>query len=297
MSYISNNSIIKLTRVLGSAIIIFSSQQAAASPTGPLDCGGFFGVGGCAPYGQVIFDTGSHAPLSGSLFEYDDVILDYGITGASAHVRGVVDLASGTLKVVAEGIEDGNPSTSSGGFVIASATDVFTLHSPSASGSVTFSVILTADGVGTISNYGYSGQASVQLGTPGGGVGEFDSALYQALEFNGILPGVQFALLSTHPNNAGNQLRASDTHSVLLDTPFSLSYSLRANVSQGTTFNLLNTGHLSFILPAGVSITSMGGYSAGDTTVVPVPASAWLLGSGLLTVFGVQKYRRKLVSM
>ena len=287
------STVLKLSSVLGSTIIIFGAQQAAAIPTGPLSCAGIFGVGGCAPYGQVIFSTGSPAPLSGSLFEYDDVVLDYAVTGVSAYVRGVVDLGNGTLKVVAEGIEDGNPSTGSGGFMIASATDVFTLHSPSALGSVTFSVVLTADGAFTISNSGYSGMASLQLGVPGGGGGDFDAGQYQALGSNGILPGVQYAILSTLAGSAGSQLRASDTHSMLLDTPFSLSYSLRADVSQGTTFDLFNTGNLSFILPAGVSITSMGGY----TTAVPEPVSAWLLGSGLLVIFGVLKVRRKIVSM
>ena len=275
-------TILKLSSVLGSAIMLFGAQQATATPSGPLGCAGVFGVGGCAPYRQVIFGTGtSGSPFEGSLFEYDNVVLDHSVTGATATVRGVVDLANGTLKTFASGIEDGNPSTGTGGFMIASGVDVFTLHGTSASGSVTFSVVLTADGVGSIANPGYSGQATLQLGVPGGGGGGFDFGVYQA-GTNAPL-GSPFSLLSTiHP---GSQLRASDTHSVLLNTPFDLSYSLRADVSQGTTFDLSNTGHLSFILPAGVSITSMGGFRAGQGTVsVPEPATFWLMPLGLLLV-------------
>lgn len=296
MSRIYNSSnILKLSRALGLAMILFCTRQAVAAPTGPLSCAGVFGVGGCAPYGQVIFGTGSPAPLSGSLFEYDNGVLDYSVTGASATVRGVVDLANGTLRAFAQGIEDGNPSTGVGGYIIASATDVFTLHSTSASGPVTFSVVLTADGAGTITNPGYSGSAIVQLGVPGGGGGDFDRGIYQAgsMEGGGFpIPGVQFALLSTEQGSQGNQLRASDTHMVLLNNPFELSYSLRVDVSQGTTFDLSNIGRLSFILPAGVSITSMGGYSAA----VPEPATFYLMPVGLLLVAAYSRRARRTIT-
>lgn len=276
----------KLRLVLGLAITLFGVQPAAAVPTGPLGCGGTFGVGGCPPYGQVIFETGTS---SGSIFEYEDVPLDYSATGARASVRGVVDMANGTLKAFASGIEDGNPSTGVGGYVIASATDVFTLHGGSGLDPVTFTVMLTADGVGSIANPGYSGMASVQLGVPGGGGGDFDIGVYQA--GNNAPLGDQFFIFSTMQGNLGNQLMASDTHSMPLDTPFSLGYSLRLDVSQGTTFDFSNTGHLSFILPAEVSITSMSGYSAGGAEV-PLPGALWLFGSGLAGLFAVRKRKK-----
>ena len=297
MSHIKTQSLFRVGKIVGAALFFFcGAQQAAAIPSGPLGCGGVFGVGGCPPYRQVIFATGTPGSLfSGSLFEYDNVVLDYSVTGASAAVRGAVDLANGKLKVVAVGIEDGNPSTGVGGSIIASGTDVFTLHGTSASGSVTFSVVLTADGAGTITNDGYSGRATVSLGVPGGGGGGFDFGLYQAGDLAGgfPIPGVQFALLSTMPGRQGNQLRASDTYSLPLNIPFDLNYSLRADVSQGTTFDLFNTGHLSFILPAGVTITSMGGFSAGGiTTPVPEPSTWLLLGAGLLGLGTITRRRR-----
>ena len=272
------STIVKLGRILGPFILLFGAQQAAAVPTPPLSCAGVFNVGGCAPFGQVIYGTGTAGNLfSGSLYEYDDVVLDYSVTGASATVRGVVDLASGKLRVFAEGIEDGNPSTGVGGFIIASATDVFTLHS-AATGPVTFSVVMTADGAGTITNPGYSGQATLQLGVPGGGAGDFDIGQYQSGVFP--IPDVEFALLSTLQGSQGNQLRASDTHTVQLNQPFSLGYSLRVDVSQNTSFDLSSVEALRFVLPAGVSVTSLGGFASP----VPMPAPVWLFSSGLLTL-------------
>ena len=92
-----------------------------------------------------------------------------------------------------------------------------------------------------------------------------------------------FSLLSTA--RPGTLLHAVDTHTMPLATQFTLSYSLRATVSQGTTFDLMSTAHLSFVLPDGVTISSLGGYSAGGATTpapVPEPATLALLSSGLL---------------
>ena len=289
MSRIKTQSLFRVGKIVGAALFLFcGAQQAAAIPTSvPLGCGGVFGVGGCPPYRQVIFGTGS---TGGSIYEYSPVVLDYSATGVTANVRGVVDLANGQLKVFAQGIEDGNPSTGTGGYVIADAVDVFTLHGRS-SGLVSFSVVLTANGMGSIANDGYSGQATVGLGVPGGGGGDFDIGVYQA--GNNAPVGTPFSLLSTRQDRRGNQLRASDTYSLPLDIPFFLGYSLRADVSQGTTFDLSNTGHLSFILPAGVTITSMGGFSAGGiTTPVPEPSTWLLLGAGLLGLGTITRRRR-----
>lgn len=270
---------ISLAAALGLPTMFFWAQAAVAALTGPLGCGGEFGVGGCAPYGHVNFYAGD---ISGSLYEYDSSSFSYSATGSTANVFGAGDLASGQLKVRIQGLEDGNPSTSSGGFMIASATDVFTLNS-SSSGLASFTVILTADGFGSIANNGYTGQVTLQLGVPGGGGGEFDRGVYQS--GNNAPLGDTFTLFSSL---TGGPLMASDIYTAELNTPFSFGYSLRADAQQGTLMDLSNTGNLSFILPEGVSITSMGGYSS----VVSVPAAVWLFGSGLLGLIGVARRKK-----
>ncbi len=270
-------------------LVLGGVTDATATPIPPISCAGTFNTGGCAPYGTIEFATGS---VSGSLYEYDEsVALDYSAAGTSAAIRGVVDLQLGLLRVLASGIEDGNPSTGVGGYVLVSGTDVFTLSGPSTSGLVTFGVELAADGVGAISNDSYSGQASIQLGVPGGGAGSFDFGVYQA--GNNAPLGASFSLLSTI--RPGTQLRAYDTHTVAIGTPFALGYSLRADVSQGTTFDLLNTAHLRFVLPDGVTISSIGGFSAGapaPTAAVPEPATLGLCAFGLLAT-AWRRSRRK----
>ena len=201
MSRIKTQSLFRVGKIVGAALFLFcGAQQAAAIPTSvPLGCGGVFGVGGCAPYSQVIFGTGS---TSGSLFEYDPVVLDYSAAGDDANVRGVVDLASGQLKAFAQGIEDGNPSTGTGGFIIAQAVDVFTLHGLS-SGLVPFSMVLTANGMGSIANRFIIGRAMVSISMPGGG----DVDLAEYCEGVNAPLGTSFPLLSTQSDSRGNQLR------------------------------------------------------------------------------------------
>ena len=266
--------------VIGLPAVLMFTAPAVAAPSGPLPCAGEFGVGGCAPYGQFIYGTGGN---DGSVFEYDESLFNLSLTGPTATVAGTVDLANGELKVFAQGIEDGDVSTASGGYIIASATDVFTLHSTN-SGLVDFNVILSADGSGSIANIGYSAQVTLQLGVPGGGGGNFDRGVFQST--TNVPHAATFSLFSTVPANQGNSLVAMDTYTVMLNIPFSMSYSLRADVQQGSTIDLSNTGYMNFILPTGVSITSMAGYGV---SAVPLPAAVWLFGSGLLGLIGLAR--------
>ena len=137
---------LKLSAILALALVFTAAGPAAATPIPPLSCTGVYNTGGCAPYGQIEFSTGDPAG-TGSLYEYDEtVVLDHSVSGPTANVRGVVDLADGLLRVHAEGV------AGTGGYVIASGTDVFTLSGASPSGVVTFGVELTAHGFGWITN-------------------------------------------------------------------------------------------------------------------------------------------------
>ena len=173
-------------------LVLGGVTDATATPIPPISCAGIFNTGGCAPYGPIEFATGS---VSGSLYQVRRKRGPRLLAAGMLPPSGVVDLQLGLLRVLASGIEDGNPSTGVGGYVLVSGTDVFTLSGPSTSGLVTFGVELAADGVGAISNDSYSGQASIQLGVPGGGAGSFDFGVYQA--GNNAPLGASFSLLST----------------------------------------------------------------------------------------------------
>lgn len=260
-------------------LIVLSTTHAVAALSPPLGCGGVYGVGGCPPYSQIFFQTGDN---NGNLFEYDASAFSYSVSGSTATVYGAVDMTSGYLGVSASGLEDGNPSTGTGGIVSVSVTDVFTLHSTS-SGPVSFSAVLNAEGIGNITNPGYSGQVTIQLGLQGG-AGDYDTGVFQAGTHAPL--GTPFSLTSTI---SGAGLEASYAYAIMPDTPFVFGYSLRADVSQGTVFDLSNSGYLRFILPAGVTITSMGGYSSA---IVPLPAAAWLFGTGMLGLIAVARARK-----
>lgn len=257
---------------------VFISAQAIAALTPPLGCAGEFDVGGCPPYGTIFFVTNGN---DGSLFEYDSPSFTYSATGPDASIYGAMNMSTGYLAVYAAGIEDGNPSTGTGGIVSVSAIDVFTLHSATP-GTINFTAVLTAEGIGTITNNSYSGSVSIQLGLPGG-AGDSDGGTFQA--GNNAPWGSPFDLYSTV---TGGGLMASYDYELMANTPFAFGYSLRADVSQGTIFDLTNSAHLSFILPEGVTITSMSGY---NPTIVPLPPAVWLFGSGLIGLITIARQK------
>jgi hypothetical protein len=275
-SRISNHLILRrLGKILGVALIFCGASQAIAIPGLPLGCAGIFGEGGCAPYSQVIFFG---LPAQGSLFEYDPVTLDFSDTGTNGIVRGVADLANAHLKTYARGFDDGNPSTNNGVSITTQAADVFTLRrlgSPSLD-LFTFSVVLTADGIGGIDNPGYTASAFAHLGGPSlpgfsGGTPD-DFRVFQA---GGNAP--VFTDFAIH-------LMAFINLSARLDEPFELDYLLRTDVSERTVFDFLHTGRLNFIVPDGITVTSLGGFDSGVANAVPEPSTWLLLGSGLIAL-------------
>ncbi|MEW8366491.1 MAG: hypothetical protein AB2700_09655, partial [Candidatus Thiodiazotropha taylori] len=59
------------------------------------------------------------------------------------------------------------------------------------------------------------------------------------------------------------------------------------------TSNFANTANLSFTLPDGIDFTSDSGVFL-SVNPVPIPAAAWLFGSGLLGFIGVSQRKRRL---
>jgi hypothetical protein len=64
--------------------------------------------------------------------------------------------------------------------------------------------------------------------------------------------------------------------SARLDQPFLLSFSLRTDVSERSFLDFMHTARISFLLPEGVTVTSMGGYDSAGVPAIPEP-STWLL--------------------
>lgn len=255
--------------------LVCCSGAASAVPTGPISCAGVPGEGGCPPYAQVIF-WGGNPSAPGSLFEYDGPLLDISDTGQNGTVRGVVDLAGGVLRSYARGFDDGNPSTNNGVSMSAVAVDIFTLHRLGAPSPdfFTFSIVLTAEGVGAIDTPFYTVASYLHLdasSVPGYSGGRPDDA--RVLQSVSHVPVFQQFTL-------GMMVYANV--SARLDEPFQLGMSLRTDVSEASFLDMLHTARLSFVLPEGVTVTSMGGYDS--TTLVPEPSSWALLGAGLLTV-------------
>lgn len=261
-----------------------------AEPSGPLSCDGRLGVGGCAPYAQVI-RFGVDVPGAASVFEYDAPVLDHGPVSPTGIARGVVDMPNALVRTYAQRTEDGDPSTSNGVSVNAVGVDIFTLRSLGAASPdfFTFSVVFTAEGVGAIDNNGYA-VASYLFLRP-------DSVDGQPLGFSGgHLDDVSVLQAGNHVPvfaqfNVGLMTWAN--LSMRLDVPFQLSYSLRTDVSEGSFLDFMHTARIGFVLPDGISVTSMGGYDSATVGAVPEPSTWLLMAAGLAGIVRVARAHRR----
>ncbi|MEO5845130.1 MAG: PEP-CTERM sorting domain-containing protein [Caldimonas sp.] len=278
----------RLATVLGSAVLALLALDIAAAPSGPLSCDGTLGTGGCAPYAQVIA-FGADVPAPNSIFEYDLPVLDYAPSVNNGTVRGVVDLSQALLRTYAQHGDDGNDSNNAGVSVNAVGVDVFTLRKLGAPSPdlFTVSVVLTADGTGGIDNPGYSVASYLSLRP--------DSSNGASIGFSGG------RLDDVRVLQAGNQVPVFQQFNVAmmtfanltmrLDTPFQLSYSLRTDVSERSFLDFLHTARISFVLPDGVSVTSMGGYDSAAVAAVPEPSTWLLMVAGLVAVTRIARRR------
>jgi hypothetical protein len=193
--------------------------------------------------------------------------LDRSFTDAGGFARGIVDLAAGTLK--AHVISQGEP----GAAVTAHATDRFTVGGLAPGTPVFVNAVIIADGLGSIALNGNLVDAILSLGFPGG-ANDFDRALLQA--GNHVDAATPFAV----------DLAANLGFVATVGTPFDFGYSLRIAAGSGpggAELDFLHTARLGFELPAGATITSVGGFGSA-VTAVPEPASLALVAAGLVAL-------------
>jgi hypothetical protein len=273
------------TRFIAVLALAGASLHATAAPSGPIGCGGTFGVGGCAPYGQLIFFGDDVPAAAASIFEYDRTVLDQTVTSPHGTARGIVDLANGEVKTYARAIDDGNPSVGRVISVTAQAADVFVLRSSAPpSPPITFQVAFSADGIGDIGQTNSGGLAFLNLGgpsLPGFSGGKLDD-----------LQSFQEGRNAPFFNDFQIHLMTFANLNAALDVPFELDFFLRTDVGENTSFDFLHTARLSFVLPEGVTIESMGGYRSAAVLAVPEPSTWLLLVAGLATVGRLGARRR-----
>ncbi|MCG8088180.1 MAG: hypothetical protein JAY62_00360 [Candidatus Thiodiazotropha endolucinida] len=72
-----------------------------------------------------------------------------------------------------------------------------------------------------------------------------------------------------------------------------IAWATPTGIDSVMTSNFANTANLSFTLPDGIDFTSDSGVFL-SVNPVPIPAAAWLFGSGLLGFIGVSQRKRRL---
>lgn len=272
------------------AVACSLATLAGAAPTPPISCvAGEFGVGGCPPYTQMIF-FGAGVQGPNSLFEYEEPVFNFQQTGGFGTIRGVADLPQALVRTFAQANDDGNPSTNNGVSMSAVGVDLFTLHRLGAPSPdfFTFSVVFTAEGIGGIDQPSYTVASYLNLRP--------DSVNGAPLGFTGG------RLDDVSVLQAGNQVPVFQQFSVglmtfanlsaRLDEPFQLSYSLRTDVSERSFLDFMHTARISFVLPEGVTVTSMGGYDSARVTAVPEPSVWVMMLTGLAGVARLARTRR-----
>lgn len=252
-------------------LVGLAATHVHAAPSGPLGCGGQFGVGGCAPYANVLNSVGN---TTLSTYEYDavDLFVQQDFAPVEALLAGGVHLDTGNLSAFGETGASGRTLT------IASATDVFTFtHTSGQPGFAAISALLVANGKGLLGFRGTSASADAFFNTP---------TLVQLPGSAG--GGMQVQAGFTAPVNLlfDYGFAAQVFLNVPLGTPVQIEYALRHvvwDVSQ-----LQTVAKLQFDLPQGVSVTSMSGFQPSP---VPEPQSWLLLGAGVALVGGIARRR------
>jgi hypothetical protein len=221
----------------------------------------------------------------------------YSFGNSAASEVGVRTLATGILTAT-----DTTASTY-GDYdsVSIAANDIFTLSGPAGS-SVSITADFTVAGTANLSAvapYGSSlisgGGASIELCGPGGsfacGGDQFNDTFYTGL--GASFPGYSGPLVSGNFSGdvSGTQdyLEHSFTWTQQVGTPFDVYYAMTA-YTYGGTVDLTDPGTLSFDLPSGYSLQSLGGFSSPSPSAVPESSSVTLFAF-VLAMTGYFRYR------
>lgn len=164
-----------------------------------------------------------------------------------------------------------------------SANDIFTINGPANT-----SVAITA-------SFKVAGTAMLQSVGPGGSVliDGADSSVYICGPSGTGCDGDSFHKMGLAPFTGGNVTVTSDntgnpyllvnlTWDQQTNTAFDLAYGMTLDAYSGSSVDLFDPGTLSFTLPTGDSITSLGGFSQGvPMSPTPEPGSIGLAGVAL----------------
>lgn len=190
------------------------------------------------------------------------------------------------------------------GFLYISMVESYTVHG-TATGPVDLTVHFSAEGTGysvplppNNNSHLLIGAAEIKLGTWNPAVGD-DSHIvleqFRVMPFypdatyrqGGMLPGG----VRPEPYQEPFDLAIHHTQTVSVGDTFDLAYGLYLAVSGAKgTIDARNSARIAFDLPEGIYLTTARGGSYG-LSEVPVPAAAWLFGSGLLGLLGLTRRR------
>lgn len=214
---------------------------------------------------------------------------------AQPDFRGVIATAS------VDG--DGMHAYLAGGHLWVSMVESYTVHG-TATSPVDLTVHFGAEGTGyseplppNNNSHLLIGTARIKLGTWNPTVGDENNIFLEQFRVRHFDPesvysqggSLESGPARPAPYQVPFDLAIDYTKTVSVGDTFDLGYSLHLVASRGS-IDALNSARIAFDLPEGIYLTTARGGSYG-LPEVPVPAAAWLFGSGLLGLLGLTRRR------
>lgn len=270
-----------MTRAAAAALCLWAAT-AVADPSPPLGCAGQPGVGGCPPYLNVVLSDGAGTI---NLYEYELPMLEVSRSLPLSAARGTANLPGGTLTAAVRRAEDNDPGNNLGIDLSATLTDLFTLHSanalPPGGDVVNIVAMASAQGVGSIDVDYRTVQSILHIGFGSGVLGYGGGVLdhMRVIQAVSHVPTFQQFVVP---------LAVYANLTVQVGVPFDLNLSLRTIGIESSFLDfdafggIAHGAQLSFLLPPGFSVTSMGGFDSASPVPEPEALSLWLAGLGML---------------